>query len=103
MTPRQPPPVEDDYFVIHQLYPKVDFYAGIICQAMGFPGRDVPGSVRGRPHRRLACPMGGSHPRPRATNHPAAATSTAAHRNVTSTSPRIDSRRVNRIPSDASV
>jgi citrate synthase len=27
----------DDYFVSHQLYPNVDFYSGIIYQAMGFP------------------------------------------------------------------
>jgi len=28
---------EDDYFLIHKLYPNVDFYSGIIYQAMGFP------------------------------------------------------------------
>ena len=27
----------DDYFVSHKLYPNVDFYSGIIYQAMGFP------------------------------------------------------------------
>jgi citrate synthase len=27
----------DDYFVNHKLYPNVDFYSGIIYQAMGFP------------------------------------------------------------------
>jgi citrate synthase len=27
----------DDYFVTHKLYPNVDFYSGIIYQAMGFP------------------------------------------------------------------
>ncbi len=27
----------DDYFVGHKLYPNVDFYSGIIYQAMGFP------------------------------------------------------------------
>ncbi len=27
----------DDYFVDHKLYPNVDFYSGIIYQAMGFP------------------------------------------------------------------
>ncbi|HVA69301.1 MAG TPA: citrate synthase [Candidatus Binataceae bacterium] len=27
----------DDYFVSHKLYPNVDFYTGIIYQAMGFP------------------------------------------------------------------
>jgi citrate synthase len=29
--------LEDDYFVSHKLYPNVDFYSGIIYQAMGFP------------------------------------------------------------------
>ena len=27
----------DDYFIKHKLYPNVDFYSGIIYQAMGFP------------------------------------------------------------------
>ncbi len=29
--------LEDDYFVNRQLYPNVDFYSGLIYQAMGFP------------------------------------------------------------------
>ncbi|MGD9763293.1 MAG: citrate synthase [Candidatus Binatia bacterium] len=29
--------LQDDYFVSRQLYPNVDFYSGIIYQAMGFP------------------------------------------------------------------
>jgi len=29
--------LEDDYFVRRKLYPNVDFYSGIIYQAMGFP------------------------------------------------------------------
>jgi len=29
--------LEDDYFVSHKLYPNVDFYSGLIYQAMGFP------------------------------------------------------------------
>ena len=28
---------QDDYFVSRKLYPNVDFYSGIIYQAMGFP------------------------------------------------------------------
>jgi citrate synthase len=27
----------DEYFIRHKLYPNVDFYSGIIYQAMGFP------------------------------------------------------------------
>jgi len=29
--------LEDEYFIQHKLYPNVDFYSGIIYQAMGFP------------------------------------------------------------------
>jgi len=29
--------LDDEYFVSHRLYPNVDFYSGIIYQAMGFP------------------------------------------------------------------
>jgi len=29
--------LEDDYFVARKLYPNVDFYSGILYQAMGFP------------------------------------------------------------------
>jgi len=29
--------LEDDYFVKRRLYPNVDFYSGIIYEAMGFP------------------------------------------------------------------
>ena len=29
--------LEDDYFIGHKLYPNVDFYSGLIYQAMGFP------------------------------------------------------------------
>jgi citrate synthase len=30
-------PLQDEYFVSRKLYPNVDFYSGIIYQAMGFP------------------------------------------------------------------
>lgn len=29
--------LQDDYFIQHKLYPNVDFYSGIMYQAMGFP------------------------------------------------------------------
>src|SRR6202051_3137103 len=29
--------LEDEYFISRKLYPNVDFYSGIIYQAMGFP------------------------------------------------------------------
>jgi citrate synthase len=34
--------LEDDYFVKRKLYPNVDFYSGIIYQAMGFPVEIFP-------------------------------------------------------------
>jgi len=34
--------LEDDYFVERKLYPNVDFYSGIIYQAMGFPVEVFP-------------------------------------------------------------
>ncbi len=34
--------LEDDYFVSRSLYPNVDFYSGIIYQAMGLPVRMFP-------------------------------------------------------------
>jgi len=34
--------LEDDYFVSRKLYPNVDFYSGIIYQAMGFPTAMFP-------------------------------------------------------------
>jgi citrate synthase len=29
--------LQDDYFITRKLYPNVDFYSGLIYQAMGFP------------------------------------------------------------------
>jgi citrate synthase len=34
--------LEDDYFVSRKLYPNVDFYSGIIYQAMGIPTAMFP-------------------------------------------------------------
>ena len=34
--------LEDDYFIERNLYPNVDFYSGIIYQAMGFPTEMFP-------------------------------------------------------------
>jgi citrate synthase len=34
--------LEDEYFISHKLYPNVDFYSGIIYQAMGFPVEMFP-------------------------------------------------------------
>jgi citrate synthase len=34
--------LQDEYFISHKLYPNVDFYSGIIYQAMGFPVEFFP-------------------------------------------------------------
>lgn len=34
--------LQDEYFISHKLYPNVDFYSGIIYQAMGFPVEIFP-------------------------------------------------------------
>jgi citrate synthase len=34
--------LEDEYFIGHKLYPNVDFYSGLIYQAMGFPVQMFP-------------------------------------------------------------
>jgi citrate synthase len=34
--------LEDEYFIEHKLYPNVDFYSGIIYEAMGFPVEMFP-------------------------------------------------------------
>jgi citrate synthase len=34
--------LDDDYFVKRKLYPNVDFYSGLIYQAMGFPVEMFP-------------------------------------------------------------
>ena len=34
--------LQDDYFVTRKLYPNVDFYSGLMYQAMGFPMEMFP-------------------------------------------------------------
>ncbi len=34
--------LQDDYFVSRKLYPNVDFYSGLIYQALGFPVEMFP-------------------------------------------------------------
>ena len=50
--------LEDEYFVERKLYPNVDFYSGIILQAIGLPDLDVHRAVRAGPHRRAGSPSG---------------------------------------------
>ena len=56
--------LEDDYFVSRKLYPNVDFYSGLIYQAMGYPGLVLHRAVRDRPPSRLDRPVGGDARRP---------------------------------------
>ena len=52
--------LQDEYFVSRRLYPNVDFYSGLIYQAMGFePPMFLSCPVRHRPDRRLARAVGG--------------------------------------------
>ena len=49
--------LEDDYFVKRKLYPNVDFYSGLIYEALGMPVEHVPGAVRDPAHERLDRPV----------------------------------------------
>jgi len=63
--------LQDDYFVSRKLYPNVDFYSGLIYQAMGFPSKCSRCSSPSA-HRRLDCAVGRDARRPRAENRAAA-------------------------------
>jgi len=43
--------LKDDYFISRKLYPNVDFYSGLIYQAMGFPAEMFTCSSRFRARR----------------------------------------------------
>ena len=49
--------LEDEYFVKRKLYPNVDFYSGLIYEALPVPAGDVHRAVRDRPHPGLAGPV----------------------------------------------
>ena len=51
--------LEDEYFVKRKLYPNVDFYSGLIYEALQFPA-NVHRLVRDRPYAGLAGAMGGA-------------------------------------------
>ena len=65
--------LEDEYFVSRKLYPNVDFYSGLIYQAMGFPVDMFAGAVRDRAHRGLGGAVGGDAARQRAEDRAAQA------------------------------
>ena len=58
--------LEDDYFVSRKLYPNVDFYSGIIYQAMGFPMAMFPVLFAIGAYGGLARAVGGERARRRA-------------------------------------
>ena len=95
--------LEDDYFLIHKLYPNVDFYSGIIYQAMGFPVEMFPVLFAiGRTAGWLAQWEEGILDREQKITRPRQLYSGAPERHL-NVPRRIDSRRVSRIPSNASV
>ena len=66
--------LEDEYFVSRKLYPNVDFYSGLIYQAMGFPVEMFPVLFAIAAHGRLARAVGGDAARSGAEDRaPAAA------------------------------
>ena len=64
--------LEDEYFVKRKLYPNVDFYSGLIYEALGMPVDDVPRPVRHPAHERLAGAVAGDDRRLRAEDRAAA-------------------------------
>ncbi len=62
--------LQDEYFIKRKLYPNVDFYSGLIYQAMRFPVDLFPVTVRHRPHVRLAGPVGGNDRRSGSEDRP---------------------------------
>ena len=76
--------LEDEYFIKRKLYPNVDFYSGLIYQAMGYPTGLLHGALRPRPAARLdravgrrcsTIPSRRSHGRGRRTSATTCATS----------------------------
>ncbi len=61
--------LEDEYFVKRRLYPNVDFYSGLIYEALKLPAGDVHRAVRGAPHGRVGCPVARGCHRPGAEDH----------------------------------
>ena len=70
--------LEDDYFVGRALYPNVDFYSGLIYQAMDHADGHVPRPFRDRSHRGMARAVGRDAQRQRASDRAAAPRFTSA-------------------------
>ena len=65
--------LEDEYFIKRKLYPNVDFYSGLIYQAMGYPDRVLHRALRAGPDAGLAGPVGGDAAGQGPEDRPAAA------------------------------
>ena len=64
--------LDDEYFTERKLYPNVDFYSGLIYEAMQHPDRHVHGDVRHPAHGRLAGAVEGDAGGPRDEDRPPA-------------------------------
>ena len=65
--------LEDEYFIKRKLYPNVDFYSGLIYQAMGYPDRVLHRALRAGPDAGMAGPVGGDAAGQGPEDRPAAA------------------------------
>ena len=65
--------LEDDYFVSRKLYPNVDFYSGLIYEAIGLPTAMFTGALRDPAHGGLAGAVARGDRRPGAEDRAAAA------------------------------
>ena len=63
--------LSDEYFIQRRLYPNIDFYSGIIYQAMGFPMDMFPVLFADPPDVRVARPVDRDGPGPGAEDRPA--------------------------------
>ena len=75
--------LDDDYFTERKLYPNVDFYSGLIYEALNLPDRHVHGDVRHPAHVRLDRPVARDGQRRRRRRSPARARSTPASASAT--------------------
>ena len=80
--------LEDEYFVKRKLYPNVDFYSGLIYEALQLPAGDVHRAVRHRPDPGLARPVARSWSRTRTRRSPGPSRSTPVRARATSSRPR---------------
>ena len=64
--------LDDEFFTDRKLYPNVDFYSGLIYEALDDPDRDVHGDLRDPADGRLGRAVARDDRRPRAEDRPAA-------------------------------